>query len=147
MSIARKRQEVTYILTDADGAPAEEWRFTVGPLSMLDGARYQMALREGFAWAEGVDLPEDDPMRLLRTQLVVARARILAATQKVERKNGDGWEECELPEEWRTVQGFLTGVPGALAEEWHTAMRACNPGMFPAEDDDAKNAGGASATS
>lgn len=146
MSIARKRQEVTYVLTDADGAPVEEWRFAVGPLSMMDAARYQVHLREGFAWAEEAALPEDDPMRLLRVQMAVARARILAATQKVERKNGDGWEECELPEEWRTVEGFITGVPGALAEEWHTAMRACNPSMFPAEDD-AKNADGASGTS
>lgn len=135
-------REILYTLRDDEGQTLETLKIAVGALSMLDSARYQVFLREGREWAEGAGLADGDPMLTQRRWLGLNRAQMLAATKAVAVPDGaDGWKPGELPEAWRSVEGFVTEVPARLYTAWHEVAIDCNPGLFMAGlGDEEKNA-------
>lgn len=139
-----QNRDILFTERDDEGKTLRILRITVGPLSMLDSARYSVLLREGREWADGAGLAEDDPMLVQRRLLGLYRAQMLAATKEIaapDEATGEIFETCCLPDAWRSAEGFVTGVPARLYTTWHEVAIDTNPGLFMADTgDEEKNA-------
>lgn len=134
-------------------AQVDELRFTLASLSVLTKSRYFAYVRAVEPWLSAQWPDEDDPERVRMTLTSYGAALVLASLATVDRRSRpvldiderDGWEPCDWPTEWSTVEGYLAAVAPALHDALAAAAHALNPQvMMRGNNEQAKKFGGVS---
>lgn len=132
---------------------AEEWRFTVGGLSVLTKSRYFAHLRNTEPYLAATWPDEDDPERTRVTLISYQAALVLASISYVEwRKraildgdSAEGWDPAQLPAGWDSVEGYMAAAPASLHDALSAAASTINPQvMMRGSNEHAKKYGGVS---
>lgn len=119
-------------------------RLTLQECSVRGMAHFRRYLREGNDWTDaafgfrqGDPADEADPMAQEIADALYSRAFMLATLTTVEygdcaegEERPTAWEAGELPEEWRTIDGFLDSLPLPLSRVWREEANALSPGVF-----------------
>ena len=135
------------------GEMVDELRITLASLSVLTKSRYFAHVRAVEPWLSAQWPDEDDPDRVRMTLTCYGAALVLASMAMVERRSrpvldteaANGWQPCEDPTEWATVEGYLGNVAPALHDALAAAAHALNPQvMMRGSTEQAKKYGGVS---
>jgi hypothetical protein len=129
----------------SDGTAEQEHRLIFGTCNNLDISLFDRRRGRVFAdmneqFGEGWT-QNDKAMALMST--LISHAMILAALKKVEVKNGDTWEETELPAAWYDPKRFPHEVKGGMIDTLLEAVTAAgnSPRLFsflPSGDEEKK---------
>ncbi len=140
-------------------APAQQTRITVGAMSALQYARFDVARADARAWIEEETGEKEATARhtpLIRFGLTWARMRgalVRMETRTASRTDDSAgpWTEIDPPAAWETPAGYLGDLPIDLVEAIDDIVIGLNPTVFFGaigaiqNDADAKKNGGASA--
>lgn len=129
-------------------------RATISTLNALQYARYQSMVRQARSWIDEEGKDADEAARLELLDVCLRWATVLASMTKLEQRTIERsaetepeWTALDVPEDWRTPQGFVDNVPAELAAAVYVVVLEMNPGLFSwagADDAEKKRNGGLS---
>ncbi len=119
-------------------APARQVRATVTTLNALQHSRYLALLRQARSWIDQEAPGADEMTKMEYLDVCIKWAAVLASVARLEQRyvqrtavdNDHGWQEMELPQEWRSPAGWLENVPAELAAAVYAQVMEINPGLF-----------------
>lgn len=132
-------------------ALVDEYKYTVGVISVLQGNQRSANLRKARAWIEEqcgisvsdhLNIPEADRQddwfpTLEFMNAATSWATVSVALRGIKHRQTDllsdfktEWEEIDIPPEWATISGFLDSIDRELLSGLISKISEINPGML-----------------